>query len=166
MKTKQCEQSDDAMTVMLALRSPSAAFRHAAMMSSYDASFTRRTVRSTTLTSTVGTCTQLRSNQRKSSFILHAAVHSLALELCHCWVVHLVACNVGSSCSSSFFSCLQTEVQLILSLFSQDRISWQNLMAGSVLAGSVLWEVPGCQALHALNITSNCACSKGQHKAA
>ena len=36
--------------------SPSAAFLHAAMISSYEASFCSLTVRSTTLTSTVGTC--------------------------------------------------------------------------------------------------------------
>ena len=41
--------------------SPSAAFLHAAMISSYEASFCSLTVKSTTLTSTVGTCSSQES---------------------------------------------------------------------------------------------------------
>ena len=43
-------------SVEFTFSSPSAAFLHAAMISSYEASFCSLTVRSTTLTSTVGTC--------------------------------------------------------------------------------------------------------------
>ena len=73
-------------------RSPSAAFLHAAMISSYEASFCSLTVRSTTLTSTVGTC----SSQENGTSGDHSLTYDVPCVASHgCWSLFQTA-SLGS----------------------------------------------------------------------